>query len=225
MFITIHPKLIKDFIINNFNGEGITSSTNPEELYKQYDIMVNNLKKRVGIIMMGISKVYGKPLFFVYDQDMLGNTGMEYNVVEQTDMLHDGKTNTILEKFASDIHEEWRNGWIKSNNGQSVPRIKKNKDNEDVNINVPFSELDPMWRKENECAALAAFEAINIFPDDEEQGADYIHTKWMQRNSKADYNHHLHVPYQDLPQEEQKKDLVHYRTMKELRTLIELQSK
>jgi hypothetical protein len=121
-----------------------------------------------------------------------------------------------LEKFASDLHEIWRAGWIKQNQGKSVPRMKKGSTGEQVDINVPFAKLDPAWRKENEEAAKAALASVKQFPDDEEAAAEYIHDEWMKRNPKGDWNAAQHVPYSSLPDDEKEKDRVHFRNMKAL---------
>lgn len=129
--------------------------------------------------------------------------------------LRESNEAAALEKFASDLHEIWRAGWIKQNGGESVPRMKKGSNGEQVDINVPFAQLDPAWRKENEEAAKAALQAVRQFPDDEETAADFIHQEWMKRNPKGDWNAAQHVPYSSLPDEEKEKDRVHFRNMKD----------
>lgn len=122
-------------------------------------------------------------------------------------------------RFASNAHEEWRKGWIKQNNGKSVPRVKKNSDGSEGDINVPFEELHPDWQRENLAAGKAALAAITQFPNagtdpsEMEQAAEYIHNEWMKRNPKADYNAAQHVPYDQLPEDEKEKDRVHVRTI------------
>jgi hypothetical protein len=128
----------------------------------------------------------------------------------------ENNSSEALEKFASDLHEVWRNGWIKQNGGKSLPRMKKGSKGQEVDINVPFSKLDAAWRKENEEAAKAALQAVNQFPNDEEAAADFIHREWMKRNPKGDWNAAQHVPYKSLPEEEKEKDRVHVRSMKSL---------
>lgn len=134
----------------------------------------------------------------------------------QSMYLKESKEPQALEQFASDLHELWRNGWIKQNGGESLPRMKKGSNGEQVDINVPFAQLDPAWRKENEEAAKAALHAVKQFPEDEEAAADFIHQEWMKRNPKGDWNAAQHVPYESLPEDEKEKDRVHYRKMKSL---------
>jgi hypothetical protein len=129
--------------------------------------------------------------------------------------LQESSEAAALEKFASDLHEIWRAGWIKQNNGASVPRMKKGSSGEQVDINVPFAQLDPAWRKENEEAAKAALQAVKQFPEDEEAAAEFIHQEWMKRNPRGDWNAAQHVPYDALAEEEKEKDRVHYRNMKQ----------
>ena len=129
--------------------------------------------------------------------------------------LQENNEAAALEKFASDLHEIWRAGWIKQNNGESLPRIKKRPTGVEVDINVPFAQLDPDGRKENEEAAKAALQAVRQFPDDEEAASDFIHQEWMKRNPKGDWNAAQHVPYDALPEEEKEKDRVYYRKMKQ----------
>ena len=129
--------------------------------------------------------------------------------------LKESNEEVALEKFASDLHELWRDGWIKQNKGESLPRMKKGSTGEQVDINVPFAQLDPAWRKENEEAAKAALQSVKQFPEDEEAAADFIHQEWMKRNPKGDWNAAQHVSYSALPEEEKEKDRVHYRNMKQ----------
>jgi len=42
-----------------------------------------------------------------------------------------------------------------------------------------------------------------------ERAASYVHDRWMERNPKADWNAHQHVPYEELPEEEKQKDRLH----------------
>jgi hypothetical protein len=110
-------------------------------------------------------------------------------------------------------HEEWRRNYDATG---TKPRIKKNSDGSEGDINVPFDDLHPDWQRENLAAGQAAEEAVTKFPHDMEKAAEYIHIKWMHRNPKADYNAAQHVPYDELPEDEKEKDRVHARTMMKL---------
>jgi hypothetical protein len=130
------------------------------------------------------------------------------NIVE-TVMLAEN----AVHQFASSAHEEWRQNFDPSG---TKPRIKKNSDGTEGDINVPFDKLHPDWQKENLAAGQAAEHAVKKFPDDIEKASEYIHIEWMKRNPKADYNAAQHVPYDQLPEDEKEKDRVHARTMMNL---------
>ena len=130
------------------------------------------------------------------------------NIVE-TAMLAEN----AVQQFASMAHEEWRQNFDPSG---TKPRIKKNSDGTEGDINVPFNKLHPDWQKENLAAGQAAEHAVKKFPDDIEKASEYIHIEWMKRNPKADYNAAQHVPYNELPEDEKEKDRVHARTMMNL---------
>jgi hypothetical protein len=127
------------------------------------------------------------------------------NIVE-TVMLAEN----AVQQFASMAHEEWRQNFDPSG---TKPRIKKNSDGTEGDINVPFDKLHPDWQKENLAAGQAAEHAVKKFPDDIEKASEFIHIEWMKRNPKADYNAAQHVPYDQLPEDEKEKDRVHARTM------------
>ena len=136
-----------------------------------------------------------------------------------THIITEQHGSNAVTRFASNAHEEWRKGWINQNGGKSIPRVKKNSDGTEGDINVSFDDLHPDWQRENLAAGKAADAAIQQFPnagtdtDEMEQAAAYIHDRWMERNPKADYNAAQHVPYDELPESEKEKDRVHVRTM------------
>ena len=116
-------------------------------------------------------------------------------------------------QFASSAHEEWRKNYDPTG---TKPRIKKNSDGSEGDINQPFNKIHPDWQRENLAAGQAALQAVKQFPNDDEKAAEFIHIQWMKRNPRADYNAAQHVPYEQLPEEEKEKDRVHVRTMKQL---------
>jgi hypothetical protein len=118
-----------------------------------------------------------------------------------------------VSQFASMAHDEWRKNFDPTG---TKPRVKKNSDGTEGDINVPFEKLHPDWQKENLAAGHAAEDAVRKFPNDIEKAAEYIHIEWMKRNPKADYNAAQHVPYAQLPEDEKEKDRVHVRTMMQL---------
>ncbi len=129
-----------------------------------------------------------------------------------TPAVKESKSNHITQ-FASNAHEEWRRNFDPTG---TKPRIKKNSDGTEGDINVPFADLHPDWQKENLAAAHAAHRAVKHFGRDMEKAAEYVHNEWMKRNPRADYNAAQHVPYDDLPEDEKEKDRVHVRTMMQL---------
>jgi hypothetical protein len=118
-----------------------------------------------------------------------------------------------ITQFASNAHEEWRRNFDPTG---TKPRIKKNSDGTEGDINVPFADLHPDWQKENLAAGRAAQHAVKHFGNNMEKAAEFIHRQWMKRNPKADYNAAQHVPYDDLSDDEKEKDRVHVRTMMRL---------
>jgi hypothetical protein len=64
----------------------------------------------------------------------------------------------IADAFGSIAHEEWRKGH-EASKGAGTPRMKKVSDGPEVNINVPWRELHPEWKRENLEAGRAAVAA------------------------------------------------------------------
>ncbi len=118
-----------------------------------------------------------------------------------------------ITQFASSAHEEWRRNFDPTG---TKPRIKKNSDGSEGDINQPFDKIHPDWQRENLAAGKAAADAVAKFSTDMEKAAEYIHIEWMKRNPKAEYNASQHVPYDQLPEDEKEKDRVHVRTMMKL---------
>ena len=138
-----------------------------------------------------------------------GNPADKLKIREQG-VAEDSLNEDPVIQFASKAHNEWRKNFDPTGTKE---RIKKNSDGTEGNINVPFEELHPDWKKENLAAGQAAMMAVKRFPNNIEQAAEYIHNEWMKRNPKADYNAAQHVAYDQLPEDEKEKDRVHVRTM------------
>ena len=119
-------------------------------------------------------------------------------------------------EFASLAHEKWRKGWITQNNGNSIPRIKKNSDGTEGDINQPFNKIHPDWQKENLAAGQAAYDAVKKHGNDIETASEVVHNEWMKRNPKEEWNAAQHVPYNELPEEEKEKDRDHVRIMQSI---------
>lgn len=125
----------------------------------------------------------------------------------------------IITKFATIAHENWRKGFdpeYSTTGIPSKPRIKKNSDGTEGDINQPFNKIHPDWKAENLAAGEAALNAVKTHPTDDEKAADFVHREWMKRNPKADWNADQHVPYKELPEVEKQKDRDHVILIKKL---------
>ena len=67
----------------------------------------------------------------------------------------------LAQQFGAIQHEAWRKGHEESK-GAGAPRIKKVSDGSEVNINVPWNELHPEWKRENLEAGRAAIGITGI---------------------------------------------------------------
>jgi len=114
-------------------------------------------------------------------------------------------------QFAAKAHELWRKQHTKDKG--NVPRVKKNSDGTEGDINVPFHKLHPDWQKENIAAGHAAMAAVKKHPHDLEKASEHVHNEWMKRNPKAEHNASQHKSYKDLPEDEKEKDRLHVRIM------------
>lgn len=69
-----------------------------------------------------------------------------------------GGRDSIVDHFAAMAHDNWKKGLAAS--GHVGPRMKKAEDGTPVDINVPWSELHPDWKKENLAAGSSAYDAV-----------------------------------------------------------------
>jgi len=134
--------------------------------------------------------------------------------INEANKVTNKNASTFIRTFASNAHEAWRKEYQEKNG--NTPRIKKNSDGSEGDINVPFHKLHPDWQKENLAAGKAALEAVKKHPDDREAASEHIHNEWMKRNPKGDWNASQHVPYKELSDEEKDKDRAHYDQMKNI---------
>jgi len=125
-------------------------------------------------------------------------------------------------KAASDLHQNWRDDYILKNG--NVPRIKDTPDGE-VDINVPFDQVHPIYQKANLTMATFVIKMLCLFARDttscEEDVRIYyrlIHDFWLQENPHAE-NGPLDVPWDDLPKIEQDKDVAVYMVCNEHYTM------
>jgi len=73
--------------------------------------------------------------------------------------------------FGAKAHEAWRKGFDSEGTGKA--RMKKVSDGSEVNINVPWEELHPEWKKENYEAGLAAYDAMSKHFKEDRSAEDY----------------------------------------------------
>ena len=103
--------------------------------------------------------------------------------------------------------------------------------------NMSFTELPADWQKDNLEAGMTAAkltmgmiskngaignaDILGLTQEQLEELGDGIHEAWMERTEKGDWNAHQFVPYDQLPREEQEKDLDHVRvTLQTLREVL-----
>jgi len=79
----------------------------------------------------------------------------------------------IVDGFGKIAHEKWRNGF-EASKGVGTPRMKSTSDGQSVNINVPWAELHPDYKKENLAAGEAALTAYET----------HIRPKWKYDSAK-----------------------------------------
>ncbi len=120
-----------------------------------------------------------------------------------------------VEYFAQRSHDAWRRQFHKTNpKERTLPRMRM-RGAKLVDINKPWKDLDPEAKADNRIAAYAACAAIEKFPNDREEAADYVHRQWIKRN-RADPNQpeQLFKPYSALTEGEKDKDRAHIDRMK-----------
>jgi hypothetical protein len=120
-----------------------------------------------------------------------------------------------VDYFAGRSHDAWRTNFLKTNPGEkNKPRMRQ-RGGAMVDINQPWSKLDPRAKEDNKIAARDAYEAVKRFPNDREAAADFVHQAWIKRN-KADKSQpkELFRPYARLPEAEKDKDRAHIDQMK-----------
>ena len=130
------------------------------------------------------------------------------------------KTDPLLEAaveyFSERSHNAWRKRLLQTNpeqRGQPRMRLRGGKM---VDINQPWSKLDPSAKADNRQAARDAYAAIIKYPDDREAASDYVHKRWIARNKHdKSLDKALFTPYEKLSELEKDKDRAHVDRMKE----------
>lgn len=121
-----------------------------------------------------------------------------------------------VEYFSARSHDAWRKALLQSDpNQKGKPRMRL-RGGVMVDVNQPWSKLDPRAKADNKRAARDAFDAVKKFPKDREAASDYVHKRWIVRNKgDASQPKALFKAYGRLPEVEKDKDRAHVDRMKE----------
>ncbi len=126
------------------------------------------------------------------------------------------------EAIAALLHEDWRLTRLQDD-GKFEERIKPTKDEawiakqstDEVDIaNTPYEDLPEDWKAENKAAGKVVATLLENVgtdvnlqdPDQRSYIGQYIHDEWLARNEWAKGGD-LDVPFDELPADEQAKDL------------------
>lgn len=128
----------------------------------------------------------------------------------------DPKLDAAVEYFAARSHDAWRKRLLQTNPEQKGKPRMRLRGGVMVDVNQPWSKLDPKAKADNKRAARDAFDAVKKFPNDREAAADYVHKRWIARN-KGDPSQPkaLFKPYARLSELEKDKDRAHVDRMKQ----------
>lgn len=124
----------------------------------------------------------------------------------------------IIEELSTLVHEKWRDLTYPNepNKEHLRPEFKIDGDKL-ININIPYNELNYVWKKTNNNAVNIAILAYTKFPDNREKAASFIHDEWMNNNDYLQTNtkySHLFVSYNKLNEVEKEKDAIQYDIIK-----------
>lgn len=137
----------------------------------------------------------------------------------------------LIAKVGSAFHEQWRESRRKDD-GTFEPREKTTSDQawieahgtDTVDIaNTGYEDLPEDWKGENKVAAefvvglhgelTAELGEVRLdVPETRAHVGDEIHSAWLSRNEWAK-DGELGVPFAELPEDEQEKDIDQYRTL------------
>lgn len=130
------------------------------------------------------------------------------------------KTDALLDAavdyFAARSHDAWRRTLLKTNPDQKGKPRMRLRGGVMVDVNQPWSKLDPKAKADNKRAARDAFDAVKKFPNDREAAAEYVHQAWIKRNKNdPSQPKALFKAYARLSEVEKDKDRAHVDRMKE----------
>ena len=129
----------------------------------------------------------------------------------------------LVSIVASKAHDTWREEW-RLNNGD-IPRVKKTKDLEWVQMHNGLTEVDIAstlyadlpedWKRENKSSALVAVDMVLAAVREDrllnteflEFTSSIIHDEWLKRNGSW-CDEYLKLPYLKLKPEDQDKDRI-----------------
>ncbi len=110
---------------------------------------------------------------------------------------------------AGRIHQDWRENYDKDKRGVEVPRIKRTRDGDEANINIPFQDLLPEFQEMNLLMTQFVVKLLKIAKQENytnEECYHNIHEYWLELNPYAK-NSNLDVPFDQLDPIEQDKDI------------------
>lgn len=120
-----------------------------------------------------------------------------------------------VERFAARSHNAWRRTFLKANPKEKTKPRMRMRAGVMVDINKPWTALDPKAQADNKRAGYAAFEALAKYPRDREAAAAHVHRAWIKRNrGDASLSKDLFKPYTQLPEIEKDKDRAHIDRMR-----------
>lgn len=130
------------------------------------------------------------------------------------------KPDPILEAavdyFSARSHDAWRKSLLQTNPEQKGKPRMRLRGGVMVDVNQPWSKLDPKAKEDNKRAARDAYDAVMRFPKDREAAADYVHKCWIKRNKNdASQPKELFKPYARLSEVEKDKDRAHVDRMRQ----------
>lgn len=127
----------------------------------------------------------------------------------------DATLEAAVEYFSARSHDAWRKTLLRTDPKQKGKPRMRLRGGVMVDVNQPWSKLDPRAKADNKRAARDAFDAVKKFPSDREAASDYVHKRWIVRNrGDASQPKELFKAYARLPEVEKDKDRAHVDRMK-----------
>jgi len=119
-----------------------------------------------------------------------------------------------VEYFSARSHNAWRKRLLQTDPKQKGKPRMRLRGGVMVDVNQPWSNLNPKAKADNKRAARDAYAAVKKFPNDREAASAYVHECWIKRNKDdASQPKALFKPYARLPKVEKDKDRAHVDAM------------